>query len=60
MIPHLHIGVLPRVGSAQPGEGNIFSKTEVRRFFLMWLMVPAIAALLFLLMIFAAHNMGLF
>jgi sulfate permease len=47
------------IGVAKLGFKNIFRKTEVNRFFLMWLIAPLIAFLLSLLLIYSADKLGL-
>ncbi|MBK6346390.1 MAG: inorganic phosphate transporter [Bacteroidales bacterium] len=54
----LNVAAILGVGVAKLGTKNIFKKTEVRRFFLMWLIAPAIAFILTLILIFVADRLG--
>jgi len=54
----LNVAAILGVGVAKLGTKNIFKKTEVRRFFLMWLIAPIIAFTLALLLIFIADRFG--
>jgi len=54
----LNVAAILGVGVAKLGTKNIFKKTEVRRFFLMWLIAPIIAFTLTLLLIFIADRFG--
>jgi len=55
----LNVAAILGVGVAKLGTKNIFKKTEVRKFFLMWIIAPAIAFSLTLLLIFAADKLNL-
>ncbi|MDT8394450.1 MAG: inorganic phosphate transporter [Bacteroidales bacterium] len=50
----LNVAAILGVGVAKLGTKNIFKKTEVRKFFIMWLIAPIIALSLSLLLIFMA------
>jgi PiT family inorganic phosphate transporter/sulfate permease len=50
----LNVAAILGIGVAKLGNRNIFRKTEVRKFFLMWLIAPAIAFSLSLLLVFIA------
>lgn len=54
----LNVAAILGVGVAKLGTRNIFKKTEVRRFFLMWLIAPVIAFLLTLLLMVIADKLG--
>lgn len=54
----LNVAAILGIGVAKLGTRNIFRKTEVRRFFLMWLIAPCIAFLLSLVLIFVADKLG--
>ena len=54
----LNVAAILGIGVAKLGAKNIFKKTEVRKFFAMWLIAPAISFLLCLLLIFAADRLG--
>jgi sulfate permease len=54
----LNVAAILGIGVAKLGVKNIFKKTEVRKFFTMWLIAPAIAFLLALLLTFLAERMG--
>ena len=54
----LNVAAILGIGVAKLGTKNIFRKTEVRRFFLMWLIAPLIAFVLSLLLIFLADKYG--
>jgi len=54
----LNVGAILGIGVAKLGTKNIFRKTEVRRFFLMWIIAPTIAFLLSLFLIFIADKFG--
>jgi sulfate permease len=54
----LNVAAILGVGVAKLGTKNIFKKTQVRRFFLMWLIAPAISFTLTLLLIFIADRFG--
>ncbi len=55
----LNVASILGIGVAKLGMKHIFKKTEVRRFFLMWLIAPIIAFSLSLLLIFIADKLGL-
>jgi len=52
----LNVAAILGIGVAKLGAKNIFRKTEVRRFFLMWLIAPIIAFSLSLLLIAIADK----
>lgn len=52
----LNVASILGIGVAKLGTKNIFKKTEVRRFFLMWLIAPIVAFSLSLLLIFIADK----
>jgi sulfate permease len=54
----LNVAAILGIGVAKLGAKNIFRKTEVRKFFLMWIIAPAIAFLLSLLLTFLADRFG--
>ena len=54
----LNVAAILGIGVAKLGTRNIFRKTEVRRFFLMWLIAPLIAFALSILLIFLADIYG--
>jgi sulfate permease len=54
----LNVAAILGIGVAKLGPKNIFKKTEVKKFFLMWLICPVIAFLLSLLLIFLADVYG--
>lgn len=55
----LNVAAILGIGVAKLGPKNIFRKTEVRRFFVMWLISPIVAFLLSLFLIFIADKYGL-
>ena len=55
----LNVAAILGIGVAKLGTKNIFRKTEVRRFFVMWLISPIVAFSLSLLLIFIADKYGL-
>ncbi|GAB4312256.1 MAG: inorganic phosphate transporter [Bacteroidales bacterium] len=55
----LNAAAILGIGVAKLGAKNIFKKTEVRKFFIMWLIAPLIAFGLSLLLIFIADKYGL-
>jgi len=55
----LNVAAILGIGVAKLGSRNIFRKTEVRRFFVMWLISPIVAFLLSLFLIFIADKYGL-
>lgn len=54
----LNVAAILGIGVAKLGYRNIFKKTEVRKFFLMWLISPIIAFTLSLLLIIIAGKYG--
>lgn len=56
----LNVAAILGIGVAKLGSKNIFKKTEVRRFFLMWVISPAIAFSLSLLLTYLADKLGYF
>ncbi len=54
----LNVAAILGIGVAKLGAKNIFRKTEVRKFFLMWIIAPIIAFSLSLLLIFMADKFG--
>lgn len=54
----LNVAAILGIGVAKLGARNIFRKTEVRKFFLMWLIAPIIAFSLSLLFTFLADKYG--
>lgn len=54
----LNVAAILGIGVSKLGFKNIFKKTEVNKFFIMWLIAPAIAFSLSLLMTFIAFKMG--
>jgi len=54
----LNVAAILGIGVAKLGARNIFKKTEVKKFFAMWLIAPAIAFSLCLLLIFIADRLG--
>ena len=54
----LNVAAIIGIGVAKLGVNHIFRKTQVRQFFLMWLISPAIAFLLSLLLIILAGKYG--
>ncbi|MCF8224315.1 MAG: inorganic phosphate transporter [Bacteroidales bacterium] len=55
----LNVAAILGIGVAKLGAKNIFRKTEVKKFFLMWLIAPAIAFGISFLLIFVAGKMDL-
>jgi sulfate permease len=55
----LNVAAILGIGVAKLGYRNIFKKTEVRKFFLMWLISPIIAFTLSLLLVIIAGKYGL-
>ena len=55
----LNVAAILGVGVAKLGTKNIFKRTEVKKFFLMWLIAPAIAFLLTLLLVYLADRFEL-
>ena len=54
----LNVAAILGIGVAKLGPKNIFKKTEVRKFFFMWLIAPLIAFGLSLFLTFAADKLG--
>lgn len=54
----LNVGAILGIGVAKLGSKNIFRKTEVKRFFLMWIIAPTLAFLLTLGLIYLADHAG--
>lgn len=54
----LNVAAILGVGVAKLGTRNIFRKTEVRKFFVMWVIAPAIAFVLTLLLLYFCDSMG--
>jgi len=54
----LNVASILGIGVAKLGGKNIFKKTQVKRFFIMWLIAPIIAFSLSLLFIFLADRYG--
>ncbi len=55
----LNVAAILGIGVSKLGFKNIFRKTEVNKFFVMWLVAPTIAFSLSLLMTFVALEIGL-
>ncbi len=55
----LNVAAILGIGVAKLGAKNIFKKTEVKKFFVMWLISPIVAFTLSLLLIFLADKYGL-
>lgn len=55
----LNVGAIIGIGVAKLGYSHIFRKTEVRKFFLMWIIAPTISFCLSLLLIWLADIYGL-
>jgi sulfate permease len=54
----LNVAAILGIGVAKLGARNIFHKTQVKRFFLMWLIAPAISFLMSLILILMADHFG--
>ncbi len=54
----LNVAAILGIGVAKLGAKNIFKKTEVKKFFLMWIIAPIIAFSLSLLLTFLADKFG--
>ena len=54
----LNVAAILGIGVAKLGTRNIFNKTEVRKFFLMWVIAPMIAFILSLFLTFLADKYG--
>jgi sulfate permease len=55
----LNVAAILGIGVSKLGFKNIFKKTEVNRFFIMWVIAPAIAFFLSLLLTYMAMKAGL-
>jgi len=55
----LNVAAILGIGVAKLGTKNIFRKTEVRKFFLMWLIAPVIAFSLCLILLFLGEKFSL-
>lgn len=55
----LNVAAILGIGVAKLGTKNIFKKTKVKRFFVMWLISPMVAFSLSLFLIFIADKYGL-
>ncbi len=55
----LNVAAILGIGVAKLGTKNIFMKTEVKKFFLMWIIAPVISFLLSLGLTFLADRVGL-
>ncbi|HLP75258.1 MAG TPA: inorganic phosphate transporter [Bacteroidales bacterium] len=54
----LNVAAILGIGVAKLGPKNIFKKTEVRKFFIMWLISPIIAFSLSIILIILADKLG--
>ena len=54
----LNVAAIIGIGVAKLGPKNIFKKTEVRKFFVMWLIAPIIAFTLSIVLVFLADKCG--
>ncbi len=54
----LNVAAILGIGVAKLGTKNIFKKTEVRKFFIMWLIAPIVAFSLSLFLIFVVDKYG--
>ncbi|NJO88560.1 MAG: inorganic phosphate transporter [Chloroflexia bacterium] len=54
----LNVAAILGIGVAKLGTKHIFRKTEVRKFFVMWIIAPFIAFSLSLILIFIADKLG--
>ena len=54
----VNVGAIIGIGVAKLGFKNIFRKTAVNKFFIMWIISPAIAFLLTLILLFFADRLG--
>lgn len=54
----LNVAAILGIGVAKLGPKNIFKKTEVKKFFLMWIIAPVIAFLLSLVLTWGADQLG--
>jgi len=55
----LNVGAILGIGVAKLGFKNIFSKTEVNKFFIVWLIAPIVAFFLSLFLVYIADTMGM-
>lgn len=55
----LNVASILGIGVAKLGTKNIFKKTEVRKFFMMWIIAPIISFTLCLILLFIADKTGL-
>jgi sulfate permease len=55
----LNVTAIIGIGVAKLGFKNIFRKTEVNKFFIMWVIAPAIAFFLSLLLTYLADRFNL-
>lgn len=55
----LNVAAILGIGVAKLGTKNIFRRTEVKKFFVMWLIAPLVAFSLTLILIFFADKYGL-
>ncbi|WP_010663760.1 inorganic phosphate transporter [Marinilabilia salmonicolor] len=55
----LNVGAILGIGVAKLGFKNIFRKTEVNRFFIMWLIAPLISFFISLLLVYLADIQGI-
>ncbi|TKG94125.1 inorganic phosphate transporter [Puteibacter caeruleilacunae] len=54
----LNVAAILGIGVAKLGTKNIFKRTEVKKFFLMWIIAPVIAFSLSLGLVYLADNLG--
>lgn len=54
----LNVAAILGIGVAKLGPKNIFMKTEVKKFFMMWIIAPAISFSLCLVLIFLVDKLG--
>lgn len=54
----LNVGAILGIGVAKLGFKNIFKKTEVNKFFIMWIISPLIAFLLTLILLYLADKLA--
>ena len=54
----LNVAAILGIGVAKLGPKNIFRKTKVRQFFVMWLIAPIISFCLSLLLTYLADQLG--
>ena len=52
----VNVAAILGIGVAKMGHKNIFRKTQVKRFFAMWMIAPIIAFFLSLLLVFLADK----